>query len=118
MPDITQSILPRHNDRCAGAIPLPPKTFCDGFHAHLDARTNVHGEAITAIGGKAEHHRLSDVGNMHKITAFLTVLEQDNLFALPDPIGKDRKYAGVGVVERLAFSINILQSEHQERDAK
>ena len=55
---------------------------------------------------------------MHKITAFLAILEQNDLFALPDSIGEDRQDAGVRVVQRLAFSINILQAENQEGNAE
>src|ERR1700722_18358973 len=55
---------------------------------------------------------------MPKIAALVGVLEQDNLFALPDSIGEDRKYAGVRVVQRLAFSINILQAENKEGNAE
>ena len=118
VPNIAQSILTGYDDRRAGAIPLPAKALSDGFHAHLDARTNVQGQPIASVGGQAERHRLSHVRHMHKITAFLAILEQDNFLALPDPIRKDRQYAGVGVVERLAFPINILQGGTPGRECQ
>ncbi len=67
---------------------------------------------------QAQSHRLRDVGHMHKIPALLAILEQNDFFTLPDPIGKDRQDAGVWVVERLAFSIDVLQAENQERNAQ
>ncbi len=90
----------------------------DGFHAHRDPGTNIHGQAIPPVSHQTERHRLGDVGYMHKIPAFLTILEEGDQFALAYPIGEDRQDAGVGVMERLAFSINILQTKNQEGNAQ
>src|ERR1700752_1153253 len=53
---------------------------------------------------------------MHEIAAFLAILKENDLFSLPDPIGEYGQNASVRVVQRLAFSINVLQPENQERD--
>ncbi len=110
-------ILSRHHRR-ARVRKFPLQAPGDGFHAHLDPGTNIHDQSISPVSHQTERHYLSHVGYVDKIPAFLTILEEGDQFALADPIGKDRQDASVRVIERLTFSINILQTENQEGDAQ
>jgi hypothetical protein len=89
---------------------------CDLAHRSGLAGADIQGRSLGAVGCDRQADCSRHVGDVHKIAALFSILVELDGFSQAQLVGEDRENAGVRILQRLAFAIDILKAVDDSRN--